>query len=247
MRHLTACFKRLLLLLSVISLITFPAYAQSAVESILSSDADYVILATITGAEDSTFILSKEYVINGKDDNLPDSITVDKFRYSYCIEHADKYNNPQMGDNIIITLNESNGGYTVGQGIFKTDTVSYRTLKVLVPLEMKDQDCMPELLALAYFIRTDGVNTDFIYENDRVYVQGEGKRFLLNELGADYITFIDNTGVNNSHDIITDVPVKVFPLKGELWITAILFLSSGLLLGALVLIIFNLRIHKKGV
>lgn len=219
----------------------YTSYAATAIDNITGSGEGFIILATITGVDDSVFVLSKEYVISPKENNLPSEISVEKFRYSYCSEHAESYNNPQIGDNIIVNITYSNGKYYVG-GAYKVDTVSYKTLKVLVPLEMKGQPCSSELLALAYYIRSDGTKTDYKYENGNVYALPQT---LINDYENDYITYYSNASMHNSDDVIKDVTLENLLRTERVWIPVTAVVSFLLIAGVFIIFAINRSIIKK--
>lgn len=226
---------------AIMTLFSYTVFSATAVENVIGSEGDYVILATITGIEDGIFELSKEYVISPKESDLPSAITVEKFRYTYCSEHSESYNNPQIGDNIIINLTSVNGKITPGKGVYKIDTVSHKTLKIMVPVESKDHECSKELLALAHYIRTDGTKTEFEYEGNKVYSLPQ--RALINEYEGDYITYYSNNPTTN--EVITEIPVNNFLESESLWIYVISGLAFLLVLGSFVIYLINKNILNK--
>lgn len=236
MKRITAFF---LMMFSVLFMFTV-SYAKTAVESIMGNDDSYIILATITGVQDSVFELSKEYVISPKESDLPAIISVDKFRYSYCSEHAESYNNPQIGDNIIVNLTYSDGKYYIENGAYKVDTVSYKTLKVLIPIEMKGQDCSAELLALAYYIRSDGTKTDYKYEGSKAYALPQT---IINDYENEYVSYYSNSN-NISDDVIKDMTLEDL-LANKIWIPIVTVLTLLIALGSGVICIINRNIIKK--
>ena len=159
------------------------------VDKIIGQENDCVILATIIGIENNSIQLSNEYEVYPKNSNLPSTITVDNFKYSYCTEHSTNYNNPKFGDNIIINLTKANGKFMVGTGAYKVDTVSFSKLKVLIPHGMQGEECGTQLLALAHYIRTDGKQTQYKYDGKTVISINDNK--TLNDYEADYIAYND--------------------------------------------------------
>lgn len=236
-KRLVAFIFTLILITSIVTV-----NAATAVENVIGQRGDYVILATITDVHDGSFDLSKEYVISPKDANLPSTISVEKFRYSYCSEHSESYNNPQIGDNVILNLTMVNGKLTVGVGAYRVDTVSYKSLKVLVPFEMKGYPCASELIALAYYIRSDGTKTEYKYENNKVYALPST---LISDFESDYISYYSNNIGGTSSDVIKEVTIdSIFGVNG-IWIPVSIILTILLAGGAVAVIIINKKIINK--
>ena len=214
--------------------------AKNAVDSIIGTDAQFVILATVTNISDNTFELTKGFAIRQSENaNIPDTITVTKFKYGYCVEHADNYNNPQMGDNIIVALDYSGGAYHISSDAFMVDNVSSGA-KVKVPEEIKNYDCINELLALGYYIHSGGERTEYEYSNNLVYAIGSGgEKFEINRRADDYVVYFNKNKVD-----LTDKP-QVPENPHTVSRTIILFLLFGVIFGILCVVSANYVLSRK--
>lgn len=237
------------------------ASAQTVADGIVQGTQDYLLLATISDITDNVITIEPYHFIvrvdeNGQelDDVLPlgQSMQIEKFRYSYCIEHAaDSFNTPRLGDNIFISLSRKGNGYVVQNGAFKTNTVDYKILTFLAPADMRDQDCMQDLVALSYFVRTDGKVMEFSFENGSVKVLKDGRELLLypSDKVKDLVTFISDDGkaVDNSkpQDIITDQAMEHKAPPDYRWLAALGVLLIGLVAGGTVLSVLLRRDGRR--
>ena len=232
--------KSISIFMAAIVVTSFGAYAKNAVDSLIGSNAQYIILATITNVSDNMFELTKGYGIKHPENNaLPDTFSVKKFKYGYCVEHADNYNNPQMGDNIIVAIDYSNGAYHVSSDAFMVDNVS-SSAKVKIPEELKNYDCMNELLALGYYIHSDGVRREYEYSGSSVYaIDSGGEKFEINKRMDDYVVFFNKNKVD-----LTDKP-PIPESQNNVSRTIILFLACGMVFGILCVISANYILNRK--
>lgn len=234
--------KKFLTVFFIIFLVFNTAYANNAVDTIINNDAQYVILATITNVTDNNFELTKGYGVKHPEyANLPDTFNVTKFKYGYCVEHADNYNNPQMGDNIIVAINYSNGVYNVRSSAFMVDNVSSNA-KVKVPESVKNHQCLNELLALGYYIHSDGERTEYEYADDGlVYaVSEDGEKFEINRYKEDYVVFYNK---NNTASSEGEMPAQKRVNSASN--TIIIFLGIGVAVGILGIALTNFLLDRK--
>ena len=234
--------KKLLLVFFIFLFVFGNVYAENAVDTIINSDAPYVILATITNVTDNYFELTRGYGVKYPEGAyIPDTFNVAKFKYGYCVEHADNYNNPQMGDNIIVAIEYSNGAYNVVSSAFMVDNVSSNA-KVKAPESVKKHICLNELLALGYYIHSDGERTEYVYsDNDIVYAVGKnGEKFEINSHQDDYVVFYDK---NNQVGVEGDSnPQKdAVDMSNHLMI----FLAVGILIGIGGIWLINFLLNRK--
>lgn len=235
--------------------------AQTVADGIVAGVQDYLVLATISDITDNAITIEPYHSIVRVDDKgqerdavLPvgQSIQVEKFRYSYCIEHAaDSFNTPRLGDNIFISLSRRGNGYAVQNGAFKTNTVDYKILTFLVPADMRDQDCMEDLVALSYFVRTDGKVTAFSFDNGNVRVLKDERELLLypSDKVKDLITFVTDNGRvvegNKPKDVIVDQAVEREKPVDYRWLLALGILAVGLVAGGIVLSVLLRREGRR--
>ena len=216
------------------------AYAKNAVDSLIGSNAQYVILATISNITDNEFELTKGYSVKQPANAaIPDTLSVAKFKYGYCVEHADNYNNPQMGDNIIVALDYSNGEYRVSSDAFMVDNTS-KSAKVKIPEELKNRDCISELLSLGYYIHSDGARSEYEYSNGLVYaIDAGGEKFEINRHMDDYVVFFNK----NKSDLSDKPPIA----ENRESVTGIIvmFLACGVVFGILCVMSVNYILNRR--
>lgn len=233
--------------------------AQTVATAMITGEQEYLLLATISDITDDAIVAEPYYSIVRQDENghdideiLPtkDAIYIEKFRYSYCIEHADSFNTPKLGDNIFISLSKKGNGYVMKNGAFKTDTVDYKILTFLAPTAMEGQPCLDDLVALSYFVRTDGKVTDFSFEDGNVKVVKDGRELLLypSDKLKELVTFVADNGKvvdsNRTQDVITDQKVTQEKPADYRWILAMGILVLGLVMGGILLSVL-LRRDKR--
>lgn len=237
------------------------ASAQTVADGIVAGTQEYLLLATISDITDNAITVEPYHSIVRVDDSgqeidgvLPigQSIQLEKFRYSYCIEHAaDSFNTPRLGDNIFVSLTKRGSSYVVQNGAFKTNTVDYKILTFLVPANMRDQDCMEDLVALSYFVRTDGKVTAFSFDNGSVKVLKDERELLLypSDKVKDLITFVTDNGKavdgGKPKDVIMEQAVEREKPFDYRWLVAMGVLTVGLIAGAVVLSILLRRDGRK--
>lgn len=220
-------------------------YAQGKVADILAGKQDYLLLATVVDFDDSSIIVAPYHVIHTEGDgenepSLNSNISIEKFRYSYCHEHSDITTSPKAGDNIFISINENGSGYSMANGAYKISSVDYKLLTFYASESMKDSDCLAEIVALAYFVRTDGSMRDFHFENDKLTTYIDGKTLTLypTENLTETITFLNIQGkvMDNvkTKDVIIDGEEPMEESEDYRWIIAYGIIILGVLVGGIV-------------
>ncbi len=241
---------------SVIIFTLFFTFITSYAKDIIinnSSVSDSVeALATISDITDSHITLEVYGQIGLKDNvKLVETIKLKRFSYSYCENHARSYNTPKIGDNIYISIKESGNGYEISSFAYKTDTVDIRTLNILVPVDMENEDCIAELVARAYHIRSNGVQKEFIVdENNVLYAKKDGEEIKIYPTDSKSslpIKLINSDGkivsTEKKHDVLainTDAPFDFFePIDKDLIlarrIVAVGIILAGLIIGMLII------------
>ena len=176
-------------------------FADDNVSQIINGSQDYLILGTVVDIN-NTHVVLEHYQTVGTDGNTSrplkrnENISIDKFRYSYCSEHSDVSVTPRLGDNVFISVNRNGNGYTMANGAYKISSVDYKMLTFFAFESMKNQDCMADVMALAYFVRTNGEKKDFSFENGTLTTMVDGKKLTLypTENITEMVTFLDNNG-----------------------------------------------------
>lgn len=175
--------------------------AADNVFEIIDGSQDYLILGTVVDINDTYVVLEHYQTVGADEDSLTplkrnENISIDKFRYSYCDEHSDISVTPRLGDNVFISVNRNGKNYTMANGAYKISSVDYKMLTFFVSEDMKNQDCMADIMALAYFVRTNGEKKDFAFENDTLTTIVDGKKITLypTENITEMVTFLDNEG-----------------------------------------------------
>ncbi len=223
--------------------------AQGDVSAILSGEQDYVLLATVVDVNDSSVVLAPYHnIYNGENSGqipLNNNISVDKFRYSYCSDHSDITATPRVGDNIFVSLDKKGNGYVVTNGAYKTSSVDYKLLTFYASESMKNRDCLAEIVALAYFVRTDGNMREFNFDNGTLTVENDSKILTLypTEQISDTVTFVDINGkiIDNvkTKDVITNEPDNSKKENDFRWVISIFVILMSASAGMLV--VYNLN------
>ncbi len=194
-RFMTFCLT--LLLISTAA----TCYAEDIAKSVLADTEAHCVLATISDI-DENFVYAELYntVADSQhvDRELPQMLKIQKFRYSYCDDHGDDYNAPKVGDNMFATVMGDDGAYIVTSAAYKTDTVDERTLNFLAPADMKNEHCMDDVVAIAYYVRSNGLERSFVFDNGTVMLE-RSDHTLTKLYPADIknplpVKFVDSTG-----------------------------------------------------
>ena len=153
-------------------------FAKDIALDVIEGDHEYLILATVSDI-DENYVTAEFYdTLNKTEEQISSSIQIEKFRYSYCSEHADSFNSPKIGDNIFIALDKEGNTYRASAA-YKTDTVDSRTLNLLVPADMENQECMTDVAAVAYYIRNGGANISFAFADNTVSIIRDGQEHVI--------------------------------------------------------------------
>lgn len=255
----------LVCLLTVILLITAvtTCFGEEIAVNVLSDTEAHCVLATISDIDDN-YIYAELY--NTVADNqhidsvLPKTLRIKKFRYSYCQEHADGYNSPRIGDNIFATLKADGNVYYVTSAAYKTDTVDERTLNFLAPAEMKNEHCLDDVVALSYYVRSNGLERGFVFDNGSVMLE-RGDNSITKLYPADIknpipVKFVDMSGKvveeKKQQDVIDVSGNNIFE---DLWgsynyelVFAKRVLSLGIILAGIILgmvVVYFVVVRKK--
>lgn len=216
--------------------------ADGVDEYFKSEPNEYDILATIEeiNDEESTITLKKGHTIrNATETVLPEKITVDKFRYSYNSAVADKYNTPQFGDYVIISLKKVNDSYIVQNGVYLVDTTSGNLAKIIYPIELENTVDKLKLSALAYYIRTDGERNEFEYTKNSVKTK-DGQEIAA----EDYLIPMEFNPLTNKPEQINDDQLTNINNESK-WIIGVIIIISGMLIGYIIIILINKKIESK--
>ena len=245
-----------LLLTFIMLLSTASVYAKDIALDVIEGDHDYLMFATVSDIDEG-YITAEFYdTLNKTEDEIPLSVKIEKFRYSYCPEHGDSFNNPKIGDNIFVVLDKSENGYSASVA-YKTDTVDSRTLNLLVPSDMENNDCMTDVAAIAYLIRNGSANISFAFVDDTVSILRDKQETVIyptdakNPVAIKYVTGegkAKNTG--KAQDVIAVNPV--LPEAASYYkdllmgkrIVALGIVLIGLISGMIVMYLSNKR--KRG-
>lgn len=218
--------------------------AQGNVSDIIGGSQDYLLLATVVDIDGSSIILAPYHSIYTNDDkptqSLNENITVEKFRYSYCDDHTDISMSPRVGDNIFISLDKNGYKYSMANGAYKISSVDYKLLTFYASESMRESDCLADIVALAYFVRTDGSMRDFRFEKGTLttYIDERPLTLYPTENIAETISF-----VNLSGQVIESAKIKDVIKEGEYavedefdcrWLIAYGIIFLGVLVGGIV-------------
>ena len=232
-------------------------FASDIALDVIDGEHGYLMLATISDIDDSYVTAEFYNTLNKTNEQIPSSIKIEKFRYSYCSEHADSSNSPKIGDNIFIVLDKVGDVYK-SSAAYKTDTVDVRTLNILVPSAMENQECMTDVAAIAYYIRTGGINTSFAFADNTVSIIQDGAERVIyptdakTPVAVKYVTGQGKTiDSQKQQDVIAVSPI--FPEDMAVYkemlfgkrIVALGIVFAGAILGMLVMYFTAIRRKKN--
>ena len=258
--------KKMIIGLMLVMVFAFTAtvgYCEEIAMNVLADTEAHCVLATVSDIDDN-YVYAELYntVADTQhvDSVLPKLLKIKKFRYSYCDEHADGYNSPKIGDNIFATIRGDGAVYNVTSAAYKTDTVDERTLNFLAPDEMKNEHCLDDVVALAYYVRSNGLERGFVFDNGSVMLE-RSDNTLTKLYPADIknpipVKFVDLTG-----KVVDDVKQQdVLDVSGgnvfeNLWgsynyelVFAKRTLALGIILSGIILgmvVVYFVVTHKK--
>lgn len=176
--------------------------ASDAVQDVISSNSPGVMLLGTVSDIDDKYVYMEAYNTVGSEHiggDYADVLKVEKFKYTYCQEHAESYNTLKIGDNIFVCLQKNGDTYRLNGVAYKTDTVDARTLNIYAPAHMKGKECMADVVAIAYFVRSNGTDHSFVIKDGAVSVVKDGTETKLypNDIkNAIPVIYIDSTGKN---------------------------------------------------
>lgn len=241
------------LIITVLLCFSINVSAGGNVSNILAGEQDYVLLATVVDVNDSFVVVAPYHnIYNGENSqqlSVSNNISIAKFRYSYCSDHADISTTPRVGDNIFVSLNKNGSEYVVANGVYKTSSVDYKLLTFYASESMKGRDCMSEIVALAYFVRTDGSMRSFNFENGELTVESDSKILTLYPTDNinDTVTFVNIQGkvIDNvkTKDVITEGSSHEESKPDFRWLFSVALIALSALTGAIV--IYNVN-NKEG-
>lgn len=157
-------------LILVLSL-SVTACAVDAVYRFTHNDHDCLIVGTITSIDENKIkadvqstIVSTGYlnVIDKKVQLNPQKVTIDISNYTFGFELA-------VGDHIIASLDKTLLDWTIANGIYKVNSLDPAILKI------EADPKTPEMIAIEYFINSNGSINNFVFEEDKVlFEDGNG-------------------------------------------------------------------------
>ncbi|MCQ2749437.1 MAG: hypothetical protein MJ246_05645 [Clostridia bacterium] len=145
--------------------------ASSAVYRFTHNDHDCLIVGTITSIDEtkikadvSSTIVSTEYlnVIDKRIQLNPQKVTIDISNHSFGFEL-------EAGDHIVASLDKTLLDWTIANGIYKVNSLDPSILKI------EAEPKTPEMIAIEYFINSNGSINNFAFEEDKVlFEDGNG-------------------------------------------------------------------------
>ncbi len=196
-KRLLMCFLTVIFIISAFT----TCFGEEITLNVLSDTKAHCVLATISDIDDN-YVYAELYRTVADTQHaesvLPKILTIEKFRYSYCQEHGEDYSSPRVGDNIFATLKGDGTVFTVTSAAYRTDTVDERTLNFLAPAKMKNEHCLDDVVALAYYVRSNGLERGFVFDNGSVMLS-RSDNTLTKLYPADIknpipVKFVDTTG-----------------------------------------------------
>lgn len=233
-KKIIAC---IICIIAIVSLMFLNTYANN-VSGYFEDNDQFVILATIIDASDTTYTISCGHILSAPEYSaLPEIITVNKFRYGYDSEQADNYNTPHLGDNIIISIKYNGYSYEIRNDVYMVNTVTYSSAFVFIPKELTKARDIAELSSLAYYIRSNGESVEYEYRNDSVFLK-DG--FEIKP--SDYLKIIETDKTTGRQEEY-DESVKSF-VERNAWIVGTIIIVFGMIIGLVALLIINKKIIR---
>ena len=227
------------------------AFAMGNISDITNGEQDFLVLGTVVDIDDKYVLLEHYQTIrfrNGIEKTFTrnDNIKISKFRYSYCEDHSDISLTPRVGDNVFISLNRNGNTYTMVNGAYKISSVDYKMLTFYASESMKGNDCLADIVALAYFVRTNGTGRNFDFENGVLTTKLDDKVLTLypTENITDMVTFLDLEGNIVDAAVTKDVIIQgenIFNSDSDdyRWIVACFVILLSCISGGVVIYKFN--------
>lgn len=171
----------------------------SDVENMLAGNQDIVILGSVKDITGDKTTITVDHVLGESTSELVGTdIEVKKFSYTYCEEYSTSdFRNPIISDNIVISLNDEKGVYSVANCAYKVDSNEYASCKIIVLEGENDDTCIQEMQKVTCYVRANGMVSNFEFDSDgriyAVYPQTPEQCFKL--------VHEDGTTVNNEETV----------------------------------------------
>ena len=105
-------------------------FAKDIALDVIEGDHEYLILATVSDI-DENYVTAEFYdTLNKTEEQISSSIQIEKFRYSYCSEHAESFNSPKIGDNIFIALDKEGKIWYNNHGNYENEEKRWKIRKL---------------------------------------------------------------------------------------------------------------------
>ncbi|WBW99668.1 hypothetical protein [Oceanirhabdus sp. W0125-5] len=101
---------------------------------------------------------------------------------------------PNVGDYCLISLDTKNSIYIIKQGVYKTDTDDYSTLKTIKRSDGKFEDV---LTTIDWFVNSNGKYKEFYFESSKVYLKKENGEEI--QVYPDINEDKENVGINTKN------------------------------------------------
>ena len=230
--------KKIILTACVIFCLTFSTLVfAGTVEEMLGGNQDYIVMGSVKDINSDTIIVTVDHVLGlNSSDMIGTDVKVAKFTYSYCEEHSTSdFRSPIVSDNIVIDLiKDANGGYYMANCAYKVDSNEYASCKIIVHEDIREEDCIKDLLEATCFIRSNAKVSEFEFDEDgRIYA-------VYPQTAEQCVQVVDDEGSSVTVEEIPDTLPTVPPAapgdtpiqnNGNYTTYAIIILAVGVLGG----------------
>ena len=169
-----------LVLLIFIAFNSFSALAGDQEVLLMDNNHDALIIGEITEiTEDGMLVQVEKQIINPeggsrKQIHLDGSVYIDKIDYYRFYIIVSEDSQPQKGDYILASLDKRGAGFKDAQGIYKVNSKDYKSLSLVIPEHQKlNSYSNLTIAALNRFVNSDGMDCDFSYRENSLYLRNE--------------------------------------------------------------------------
>lgn len=173
--------KKIILTLTLVLTFAFSIIASAEAGDMLfritHNDHDVLVVGTITSIDEQKIkadvnatIVSTAYMnqIDKKIQLNPAHVTID-------ISNLKLFDDYQVGDYILASLDKTLFDYRVANGLYKVDSTDIKTLKIVT-----DGEKNGDIIALEYFINSNGTINEFTFESDTIkFIDPNGEEIIL--------------------------------------------------------------------
>ncbi len=227
--------------------------SRSNVENLLAGNQDLLVFANIVSKDQYSYEVQVTELISPvaeEDENGEDApkfegqkISVDHFGgYMYFADNVGIV--PQLGDNVLLSLETAGNRFYVKNGAYKVDYASSELFSFIAPDIHTGASEIAELKALYLYISTKAKTNGIVIEDNEVYADGNDGEKVKQDISGG-ISLIDGEGELADNPAVGKPYDEQDALKHESkWQYGMMIIILGMIIGAS-LIIFANKFEKR--